>query len=50
LTSDRDIWAAALPFVKRYKSDAMLEARAERLYEEGDPAGAETLAPHPQCD
>jgi Family of unknown function (DUF6961) len=44
MISDRDVWAAALLMVKRYKADAMLEAaaRADRLLEEGDPLGAAT--------
>jgi hypothetical protein len=35
--SDRDIWAAALLMVKRYRDDAMLEAaqRADQLLAEG---------------
>jgi hypothetical protein len=42
--SDRDVWAAALLMVRRYKDDAQLEAaqRADQLLEEGDMAGAET--------
>ena len=44
MISDRDIWAAALLMVKRYKADAMLEAagRADQLLEEGDPLSAAT--------
>jgi len=36
--SDRDIWAAALLMVKRYKADAMQESamRADQLLEDGD--------------
>jgi hypothetical protein len=43
MISDRDIWAAALLIVKRYKGDAMLEAanRAKHWQEEGGMAGAE---------
>jgi hypothetical protein len=42
--SDRDVWAAALLMVKRYKEDAMLEAaeRADQFLEDGDLYGAET--------
>jgi hypothetical protein len=42
--SDRDGWAAALLILKRYGSDAMLEAamRTDQLLDEGDMAGAET--------
>jgi hypothetical protein len=41
---DRDVRAAALLMVKRYKEDAMLEAakRADQLLDESDMAGAET--------
>ena len=41
---DRDIWAAALLMVKRYKAEAMLEAvaRADQLLEEGDWQGGAT--------
>jgi hypothetical protein len=41
---DRDVWAAALLMIRRYKEDAMLEAeaRAEQFQEDGDMAGAET--------
>jgi hypothetical protein len=44
MISDRDIWAAALLMVKRYRDDAMreAEARAEQFQEDGDMAGAET--------
>jgi hypothetical protein len=42
--------AAALLMVKRYGSDAMLEAaqRADQLLDEGNLAGAETMASHPE--
>jgi hypothetical protein len=42
LISDRDIWTAALPMVKRYKADGMLgaAARADQLQEDGDWQGA----------
>jgi hypothetical protein len=35
MISDRDVWAAALAIVKRYKEDAMLEAaeRADQMLE-----------------
>jgi len=34
---DRDVWAAALLMVKRYKADAMLEAAAaDQLLEDSD--------------
>jgi hypothetical protein len=38
MIDDRDVWAAALLLVKRYKEDAMLEAanRADQLQEDGD--------------
>ena len=41
---ESDIWAAALAMVKRYGAHAMLEAaaRADKLRDEGDMAGAET--------
>jgi hypothetical protein len=43
---DREVWAAALLMVKRYRDDAMLEAaqRADQLLDDGD------MASHPQCN
>jgi hypothetical protein len=43
MISDRDIWAAALPIVKRYGDDAMLEParRADQLLNEGNMAAAD---------
>jgi hypothetical protein len=44
MSSDRDVWQAALLMVRRYKEDAMLEAsmRADQMLDEGDMAAAET--------
>jgi hypothetical protein len=44
MISDRDVWAAAVLMVKRYRDDAMQEAamRADQLLEDGDMAGAAT--------
>jgi len=44
MISYREIWAAASVMVKRYGADATLEAaaRAVKLRDEGDVAGAET--------
>jgi len=44
MISYREIWAAASVMVKRYGADATLEAaaRADKLRDEGDVAGAET--------
>jgi hypothetical protein len=46
--SDRDIWQAAVLVVKRYSSDALLEAseRAEKLPDEGDLIRAEVPEHH----
>lgn len=37
---DRDVWAAAMLMMKRYRDDAMLEAaqRADQLLDDGDMA------------
>jgi len=42
MIDDRDVWAAALAMVRRYKDDAMLEAaaRADQLQEDDDWQGA----------
>lgn len=35
MISDRDIWAAALPMIKRYGDDAVASQRADKLQKEG---------------
>jgi hypothetical protein len=42
MISEREVWQVAQLMVRRYRADAMLEAaaRADRLLEDGDMAGA----------